>query len=82
MIAPRKSYIVPEVRTKESIVDTTKWKSVLVPVDVYQEIRRMAHAEGRTLSGQLKQIYRESEYLRREFPNEASAVKLAASFNE
>ena len=35
-------------------MDTTKWKSVLVPISVYEEIRSIAKKEGRTISGQLR----------------------------
>ena len=35
-------------------MDTTKWKSVLVPIEVYEQIRKIARQEGRTISGQLR----------------------------
>lgn len=35
-------------------MDITKWKSVLVPIEVYEEIKKLAKAEGRTISGQLR----------------------------
>ena len=35
-------------------MDITKWKSVLVPIEVYEEIKRLAKREGRTISGQLR----------------------------
>ena len=35
-------------------MDTTKWKSVLVPIEVYEQIRKIALQEGRTISGQLR----------------------------
>ena len=38
-------------------MDTTKWKSVLVPIEVYSEIKKIAKAEGRTISGQLRIIF-------------------------
>ena len=38
-------------------MDTTKWKSVLVPIDVYEKIKQSAKKEGRTLGGQLRYIY-------------------------
>lgn len=38
-------------------MDTNKWKSVLLPKDVYQEIVVISHVEGRTLSGQLRVVY-------------------------
>ena len=38
-------------------MDTTKWKSVLLPRDVYEEIVVIARVEGRTISGQLRYIH-------------------------
>jgi len=38
-------------------MDTNKWKSILVPRDVYEEIRKISHDEGRTISGQLRLIF-------------------------
>jgi len=38
-------------------MDTTRWKSVLVPVEVYSEIKELAKSEGRTISGQLRWIF-------------------------
>jgi predicted DNA-binding protein len=38
-------------------MDTDKWKSVLVPIEVYKEIKQIAQAEGRTISGQLRIIF-------------------------
>ncbi len=35
-------------------MDTSKWKSVLVPIEVYEQIRKIARVEGRTISGQLR----------------------------
>jgi hypothetical protein len=43
-------------------MDTTKWKSILVPIEVYREIKIMARDQGRTISGQLRimfEAYRE-----------------------
>jgi len=44
-------------------MDITKWKSVLVPIEVYEQIRTIAKAEGRTISGQLRimwEVYKEA----------------------
>jgi hypothetical protein len=38
-------------------MDVTKWKSVLVPVEVYQGIRQIAKMEERTIGGQLKVMF-------------------------
>ena len=38
-------------------MDTTKWKSVLVPIDVYEKIKQSAKKEGRTIGGKLRYIY-------------------------
>jgi len=51
------SYIVPETRTKAHKMDTTKWKSVLVPVEVYRELKILSAIEGRTISGQLRFMF-------------------------
>jgi hypothetical protein len=37
-------------------MDTTKWKSVLMPSDIYEEVVVIARVEGRTISGQLRYI--------------------------
>jgi hypothetical protein len=44
-------------------MNTEKWKSVLVPIEVYQEIKDIAKSEGRTISGQLRlmfEVYKKS----------------------
>ena len=38
-------------------MDTTKWKSVLLPRDVYAEVMVIAKLEGRTISGQLRKCF-------------------------
>lgn len=38
-------------------MDITKWKSVLVPIEVYQDIKTEAKKEGRTISGQLRMMW-------------------------
>jgi hypothetical protein len=38
-------------------MDTNKWKSVLVPRDIYISIKDIAKAEGRTISGQLRVMF-------------------------
>jgi len=40
-------------------MDTTKWKSVLVPIGVYWKIRELARLENRKIGGQLERIYDE-----------------------
>jgi predicted DNA-binding protein len=42
---------------RETFMDTQRWKSVLVPRDVYEDIKTMAQEEGRTISGQLRLIF-------------------------
>ena len=44
-------------------MDITKWISVLVPIEVYEEIKKFAKLEGRTISGQLRimwNVYRKT----------------------
>jgi|TARA_R110001583_G_scaffold40337_2_gene128902 hypothetical protein len=46
-------------------MDTTKWKSVLVPIEVYQELKTDAAMNGRTISGQLRvmfEVYDKKKY--------------------
>jgi len=38
-------------------MDTTRWKSILVPREVYEEIKELSKAEGRTLGGQLRLVF-------------------------
>jgi len=38
-------------------MDTSKWKSILVPKDIYEEIKTLSQKEGRTISGQLRLIH-------------------------
>ena len=38
-------------------MDTTKWKSILVPRDTYEEVVEVAKMEGRTISGQLRLVF-------------------------
>jgi len=38
-------------------MDTTRWKSVLVPREVYEEIKELSKDEGRTIGGQLRVIF-------------------------
>ena len=42
-----------------SCMDTTKWKSILVPMPVYRQIKEIAQIEDRTISGQLRKIFTE-----------------------
>ena len=35
-------------------MDTSKWTSVVVPIEVYEQIRKIARVEGRTISGHLR----------------------------
>mgnify|MGYP001405846945 FL=1 len=38
-------------------MDTNKWKSVLLPREVYEQLYIVSKEEGRTLSGQLRLIF-------------------------
>lgn len=38
-------------------MDTNKWKSVLLPREVYDQLYIVSKVEGRTLSGQLRLIF-------------------------
>lgn len=46
-------------------MDTTRWKSILVPREVYEEIKELSKSEGRTIGGQLRLVfewYKEAEH--------------------
>jgi hypothetical protein len=38
-------------------MDTTRWKSILVPRELYLDVKESAKREGRTISGQLCYAY-------------------------
>lgn len=45
-------------------MDTSRWKSILVPREVYEEIKELSKNEGRTIGGQLRLVfdwYKESQ---------------------
>jgi hypothetical protein len=57
-------------------MDTEKWKSVLVPREVYEELKSQAKLEGRTISGQLRlmfSLYQEQREQRFKQPERTSA---------
>lgn len=61
-------------------MDTNKWKSVLLPREVYDQLFVVSKVEGRTLSGQLRIIFESwvAENLSksdREFLNEQTEKK-------
>jgi|TARA_X000001382_G_scaffold82140_1_gene57919 hypothetical protein len=59
------------------MADVTKWKSVAVPTPIYEEIKAVSQAEGRTLSNQLLlvwRVYRESTFHR---DNDVQAQKIS-----
>jgi|TARA_S200002703_G_scaffold81838_1_gene70582 predicted DNA-binding protein len=52
------SYNIVDIRKiGDEIMDTTRWKSVLVPREVYEEIKEMSKHEGRTIGGQLRVVF-------------------------
>ena len=38
-------------------MDTTRWKSILVPREVYEAIKELSKSEGRTIGGQLRLVF-------------------------
>lgn len=64
------SYIVAD--KSEIVVDTSKWKSVLIPRTMYEEVVAVAHIEGRTISGQLRFFY--DDWKRRSLTKEDMVV--------
>ena len=57
-------------------MDTTKWKSILVPIQTYHEVKQRSQKEGRSISGQLQIHIAESEAFRKSHPMEALKVTL------
>ena len=53
-------------------MDPTKWKSILVPRWMYEEIVAISHIEGRTISGQLRFFY--DDWKRRSLTKEDMVV--------
>ena len=75
-------------------MDTSKWKSVLLPRDIYEELVVIARVEGRTISGQLRYIHegwkmenlskRDQEYISEQveiFKKETGAPLSSKSFS-
>lgn len=58
-------------------MDTTKWKSILVPIQTYHEVKQRSQKEGRSISGMLQIHIAESEVFRQNYPIEASKVTLS-----
>lgn len=42
---------------RDIVMDTTRWKSILVPREVYEEIKALSKSEGRTIGGQLRLVF-------------------------
>ena len=38
-------------------MDTSRWKSILVPREMYEEVKELSKVEGRTISGQLRMVF-------------------------
>jgi|TARA_Y100001972_G_scaffold120363_1_gene162786 hypothetical protein len=38
-------------------MNVTKWKSIVVPIDIYKGIKMIADMENRSISGQLKVMF-------------------------
>ena len=58
-------------------MDTTKWKSILVPIQTYHEVKQRSQKEGRSISGMLQIHIAESEVFRQSYPSDASKVTLS-----
>lgn len=55
-------------------MDTNKWKSVLVPRNEYEELKILSKTEGRTMSGQLRLMFKEWKAERKERLTEKNNV--------
>ncbi|MFL2805639.1 MAG: hypothetical protein ACJ0BI_01390 [Paracoccaceae bacterium] len=53
-------------------MNTEKWKSVLVPREIYQEIVSLSKNEGRTISGQLRVMFNEWKNSSNRVPEDSS----------
>ena len=61
-------------------MDTKKWKSILVPRYLYDEIVAISHIEGRTISGQLRLVFsswRDMEVLKAQISANHEAERFA-----
>ena len=38
-------------------MDTTKWKSVVIPLDIYKAVQKICELENRTISGQFRHMF-------------------------
>jgi|TARA_R110000803_G_scaffold118093_1_gene186531 hypothetical protein len=54
-------------------MDTERWKSVLTPREVYDELKKTAREEGRTISGQLRYMF---EVYKSVTPSQKLGVKI------
>ena len=54
-------------------MDTTRWKSVLTPREVYDELKKIAREEGRTIGGQLRYMF---EVYKNTSPKEKMSVRI------
>jgi len=60
-------------------MDTEKWKSVLVPREVYTELKSQAKLEGRTISGQLRLMFSQYQEQREQRFKQPDAPKVTSA---
>jgi hypothetical protein len=60
-------------------MDTEKWKSVLVPREVYTELKSQAKLEGRTISGQLRLMFSQYQEQREQRFKQPDASKVTSA---
>ena len=52
--------IAPNVRRTNKMVDSQKWKSVAVSLEIYEELKKMANEEDRSVSRQVAYLIKEA----------------------
>ena len=55
-------------------MDVEKWKSIVVPMDIYRGIKQIAQMENRSISGQLRVMF--DVFCRRGLPNKKERSRL------
>jgi len=53
--------MVAQEETRSKVVDTTKWKSVAVSIDVYKKLREMAEENDRSVSKQVAHLVKQAD---------------------
>ena len=49
-----------ESKVKDCVMDTTKWKSIAVPLDAYEKVRALAEENERSIARQITFLIRQA----------------------